>query len=110
MPADGVTLAEAEAALDTALAEMLSEGIDPEALDRARFQARADLVYERDDTQRLARRYGRALTQGLTIADVQAWPDILQAVTADDIRAAARVLFDKRRAVTGWLDNEELTQ
>ncbi|WP_296764453.1 pitrilysin family protein [Sediminimonas sp.] len=110
VPAQDVSLTDAEAALDTALAEFLAEGIDPDALERIKFQARAELIYERDDTQKLAHRYGRALTQGLTIADVQAWPDILQSVTGDDIMAAAREVFDKRRAVTGFLDKKELTQ
>ena len=104
------SLADAEAALDDALAAFMQDGVDPQALERARFQARAELIYERDDTQRLAMRHGRALTQGLTVADVQAWPDVIQSVSEDDIMAAARALFDKRRAVTGFLDKQELTQ
>jgi zinc protease len=43
------------------------------------------------------------LTQGLTIADVQEWPDVLQAVTADDLIAAAKRVFDRKAAVTGWM-------
>jgi zinc protease len=51
----------------------------------------------------LARSYGRALTSGLTIADVHDWPDILQSVTAEDIVAAARDVFDAKNSVTGWV-------
>ena len=43
----------------------------------------------------------------VTVADVQAWPDVLQAVTPEDVMAAAREVFDRRRAVTGWLMREE---
>ena len=38
----------------------------------------------------LATAMASALTSGLTIEDVQAWPDILQAVTGDEIIAAAQ--------------------
>ena len=47
---------------------------------------------------------------GLTVADVQAWPDILQAVTEEDVIAVARDVFDKRRAVTGWLMRDEAAE
>jgi zinc protease len=44
------------------------------------------------------------------VADVQAWPAILQETTADQIMAAARDLFDRRKAVTGHLMTPEVTQ
>jgi len=34
----------------------------------------------------------------------------LQAVTADDVMAAARDVLDRRRSVTGWLMAEEVSQ
>jgi len=103
VPAEGVSLAEAEDALDKALAEFMKEGVDAEQLDRIKLQLRASRIYESDDVEQVANRYGRALTQGLTVEDVQAWPDVLQAVTAEDIMEAAGRLFDANRSVTGWL-------
>ena len=52
------------------------------------------------------------LTSGLTIADIEAWPDILQAVTEEDIIAAAKRVCDRRKAVTGFVrtETEEVTQ
>ena len=110
VPSEGVTLEEAEAAMDKVLAEFLTTGVDPEQLDRIKMQLRAAQIYARDNVDSIANRYGRALTQGLTVEDVQAWPDILQAVTADDVMAAARMVLDRRQAVTGWLMAEEVTQ
>ena len=110
VPAAGVTLREAEDALDEALAAFLETGPDPDHLARIKSQLRAQEIYDRDDAAAVARRYGRALTQGLTVADVQAWPDILQATTAKDITAAARDVLDRKRAVTGWLMSPEVTQ
>ena len=110
VPSEGVTLEEAEAAMDKVLAEFLTTGVETEQLDRIKMQLRAAQIYARDNVDSIANRYGRALTQGLTVEDVQAWPDILQAVTADDVMAAARMVLDRRQAVTGWLMAEEVTQ
>jgi zinc protease len=110
VPSEGVTLEEAEAAMDRVLADFLNTGVDAEQLDRIKMQVRAAQIYARDDVESIANQYGRALTQGLTVADVQAWPDVLQAVTADDVLAAARMVLDRRQAVTGWLMAEEVTQ
>lgn len=107
VPADGVSLAEAEAEMDRVIAEFKETGVDPEQLERLKFQLRASLIYGEDDISSLARRYGAALTSGLTVEDVVAWPDVLQAVTADDIIAAAERVFDRRRSVTGWLMPED---
>jgi zinc protease len=107
VPAEGVGLQEAEDAMDRAVAEFLNEGIDPEQLDRIKMQIRAALIYGDDDLSSLARRYGVGLTSGLTIEDIDAWPGILQAVTAEDILAAAERVFDRRLAVTGWLNGVE---
>ncbi len=103
VPAEGVSLEQAEAALDAELAAFLTEGPDPEAFERIRMQIRAREIYALDDVADLAERYGRALTSGLTLDDVKAWPEVLQAVTPEDVMRAAREVLDPRASVTGWL-------
>jgi zinc protease len=110
VPAPGVSLQQAEDAMDQVLAEFLKTGVDADQLARIKMQVKAAEIYDRDNVERLANRYGRALTQGLSIADVQAWPQVLQAVTADDVMAAAQRVLDRRQSVTGWLMTEEATQ
>ncbi len=107
VPAEGVTLQEAEDAMDAALVAFVQGGVDPDQLDRIKMQLRASQIYARDNVDGIANRYGRALTTGLTIADVQAWPDVLQAVTGDDIIAAARDVLRPETSVTGWLMRDE---
>lgn len=111
VPSRGVSLADAEAALDETIAEFMRGSVDEEQLDRIKMQLRASQIYARDNVDGIANRYGRGLTSGLTIEDIQAWPDILQAVTPDDIMAAARETFQPEASVTGWLmQNDEVTQ
>jgi zinc protease len=111
VPAQGVSLEEAEADMDRVVAEFIETGVDPEQLERIKFQLRASQVYALDSSNSLARRYGAALTSGLTVDDVHAWPEILQSITPEEIVAAAREIFDRDNAVTGFLRTaEEVTQ
>ncbi|WP_341367469.1 pitrilysin family protein [Yoonia sp. BS5-3] len=103
VPAEGVSLSEAETAMDAVVTNFMSAEIDPARLDNIRNQLRASEIYALDDTSGLARRYGAALTQGLTVEDVQAWPDILQSITIDDIKSVAEKVLNRDQAVTGWV-------
>ncbi|MDF1727327.1 MAG: pitrilysin family protein [Sulfitobacter sp.] len=110
VPADGVSLQQAEDAMDAALVAFLEEGVDAEQLERIKYRLRASQIYARDDADAVANRYGRALTSGLTVKDVQEWPQVMQAVTAEDIVQVAEEVLDRRQSVTGWLMKEEATQ
>jgi zinc protease len=51
----------------------------------------------------MASAYGQALVIGLTAYDVRAWPDRIQAVTAEQVRKAAKESLIKREAVSATL-------
>ncbi len=100
MPAKDVSPEEVEEALDATLAAFLQQGIDPAQFERIRTRIRAGKIYEKDNTEALAQRYGEALASGFSIADVEAWPEVLMSVTADEVMAAAKAVFDPARSVT----------
>jgi zinc protease len=102
-PKPGTTLAQLEGAIDSVIAEFIEKGVTAEELERSKNRLIADSVYAQDSQSTLARWYGAALTTGLTVEQVKTWPDRVRAVTADDVRNAARQWFDKRRSVTGYL-------
>lgn len=114
VPVPGLSLQEAEDAMDGVLSQFLVDGVDPEQLERIKYQLRASEIYERDNVDGIARRYGAAMAVGLGVEDIQAWPDVLQAVTADDIMQAARSVLNRDSSVTGWLtrpvDAQEVSQ
>nr|WP_244504561.1 pitrilysin family protein [Jannaschia faecimaris] len=103
MPTPDRTLEQAEADMDRIIARIIEDGINPAQLDRVRTQLQAATIYERDSLQGRAREFGTAVTSGLTVQDVLDWPDILAAVTEDDIVAAAKQVFDMKKSVTGYL-------
>ena len=110
VPADGVTLDQVEKAMDAVLDQFLKTGVDAAEFARIKAQVKAEQIFSADNTQGLAHRYGMALASGLTVQDVQAWPDVLQAVTAEEVMAEAKKVLDRRQAVTGWLQTEGAAQ
>jgi zinc protease len=106
VPAEGVDLATVEAGIDRVLAALAAEGPTEDELARAKAGVAASEIYGQDSQAGLARRYGAALAVGLTVADVQGWPDLLKAVTAEDVKRAAALLRPEA-SVTGWLMGAE---
>jgi zinc protease len=102
-PRPGTGLIRLEQALDAIIAELAEHGVTADELARAKTRLIADFVYAQDNQMALARFYGLVLTTGSTIADLRARPDLIRAVTADQVREAARRWLDKRRSVTGYL-------
>jgi zinc protease len=43
------------------------------------------------------------VTVGLSVDDIRSWPDRVRAVTAEQVREAARTWLEKKRSVTGYL-------
>ena len=103
VPAPDVSLETLDAAVGRIIAQMASEKASEEDLARAKTRLIADAVYAQDNQSMLARWYGAALTTGETVEAVQNWPSRIDAVTAEDVRAAAAKWLDRRRAVTGFL-------
>lgn len=110
VPTPDTPLQKAEDAMDAAIAKFLTDGPDPDAFARIKTQIKAADIYARDDAEGIARRYGEGLATGLTVDDIEAWPQILDAVTKEDVMAAAKLVFDRDKAVTGWLMREEAAQ
>jgi zinc protease len=102
-PRPGVTLPQFESEIDAVIGQIIDKGVTSEELERAKTRLIADAVYAQDNQASMARWYGTALTTGGSVNDVRHWPDRIRAVTADQVRDAARQWLDKRRSVTGYL-------
>jgi zinc protease len=101
--AAGVTLEKVENAIDAVIAALIDKGPSAEEIERAKSRMIADYVYAQDNQSTLARMYGAALTTGSSVEAVQSRPARLSAVTAEQVRDAARRFLDKRHSVTGYL-------
>ena len=101
--ADGVGLDKVEAAIDETLADIVKNGVTAAELERAKNGYIAEYVYDNDNQNNMARRYGWGLAVGRTVKQIESWPDELAKVTLDDIKKVAVQYLDPRRSVTGTL-------
>jgi len=109
-PKPGVQFSQVEDAVDAVIAEIAQNPIRAEDLERVKTQLVAEAIYAQDNQATMARWYGGALTTGLSIEDIRSWPDRIRAVTADQVRDAARKWLDKKHSVTGYLIKDTTTK
>jgi zinc protease len=101
--AEHVSAEDLEQAIDRVIEDLHTNGVTQEELDRARASYIAEFVYTSDSQSRMARHYGWRLSTGLSVADVEQWPDRLKQVTIDDMRHVARKYLVDKNSVTGYL-------
>lgn len=102
-PAPGQDVAAVESAVDAELAKLLSGGVTDAEVESAKVRLRRDAIFARDSLQGPAYAFGVALTTGQTVADVEAWPDRIAAVTRQQVEEATRLVLSQGNHVTGIL-------
>jgi zinc protease len=103
VPRDEIALEKLDEALNKVIAEFLDGGITPAELERSKNRIIADMVYAQDSQSTMARVYGSALSTGLPTDFVSSYSDRIEALTADDVMAAARAHLKLSTGVTGFL-------
>ena len=92
-----------EALLKEEIERVVEDGVTEAEIARTKRAMLASAIYARDGLRAAPRVIGRALVTGQTIADVEAWPERIAAVTATEVRDAARAVFVERHSVTAVL-------
>jgi zinc protease len=92
-----------EAAIDEEIAELLKNGIGDEELAAAKGRLAADAIKARDGLGGPAETIGIALATGQSLADVEAWPARIAAISAGQVLEAARSVLRPENSVTGVL-------
>ena len=103
LPKRGVSMDRLEKAVDAELAKILKNGVSKEDVEAAKQQLRDMAIFARDDVRTGANAIARSLIVGRTVADVEAWPARIGAVTVDRVDAAARHVLQRRKSVTALL-------
>ncbi len=109
-PAEGVTPERLEAAVDEVIAQFLRDGPTEAELTRAKSELAAAAIYAQDSQEALANMYGSGLVRGESMDEIVNWPDDIQAVTREQVVAAARNAIVLNSSVTGWLMPPEAAQ
>jgi zinc protease len=102
-PRPGISMDQLETAIDAILADVLETGLASDEVEQAKRRMEADAVYARDSLGAGANIFGRALAIGLSIQDVESWPERIAAVTPDAVHAALVDTLEPKRSVTAEL-------
>ena len=102
-PSPDTDIEKLEPAVDDVIAELLKNGVTEEEVTRAKFGMSAGAIYARDNMFSGARIFGRALSVGLSVGDVESWPERIEKVTVEQVNEAAAYIFKKERSVTGFM-------
>lgn len=103
VPAQGVGMEALEAAYQEELQSFLNQEIPPRDLERVKNNLKAAAVYLRDGVQGQAYILGQLLMLGYDADFFANWTKQIDAVTADDLKAAATAVLQENHAVTGLL-------
>ncbi|WP_416898109.1 MAG: M16 family metallopeptidase [Minwuia sp.] len=106
-PARDVDLQALESAIDAEIVRIVREGVTETELERAKTGLLADAVYMRDSLFSGARIFGSAMVSGVSVEQIESWPDRVRAATAEDVRKAAEAVFRAERSVTATLTPKE---
>ncbi|MFQ5766110.1 MAG: M16 family metallopeptidase [Rhodospirillales bacterium] len=102
-PKPDVAMATIEDAMEAEVARLRADGVTADEVARAKKRLQAGAIYARDSLRAGARTLGAALAMGMTVDDVESWPDRIGAVTKEDVDAAARAVLATHRSVTATL-------
>lgn len=97
------SLDKVQAAVDIEIARIVKDGVNADELDKAKNRYVRGMVFARDRQSSMANMFGAALTTGSTVKDVQAWPERIRAVTAEQVQAVAAKYLRPEISVTGYL-------
>ena len=107
-PSEGRTRAELEAGFRTEIARIITDGVAPEELARARAQLVANQIYKLDSMFAQAMEIGQLETAGIPYTSEKRMIEKLQAVTAEQVRAVAGKYFVEDQLTVGELDPQPL--
>jgi zinc protease len=102
-PRQGGDLAALEQEVDRQIAALLKDGVTDEEVADAKRRLQIGAVKARDSVSGPVFIVAEALGKGRTLADIQAWPERIETVTAADVLAAATQVLRPANSVTGTL-------
>lgn len=103
VPERDVDLGELEKAVDEELQKVFDEGFSDAELARAKTLLKAETIYARDSLTAMARIMGWILISGLDKEYFTRWPEMIEAVTSQQVTDAARQVLKPTASVTAQL-------
>jgi zinc protease len=110
VPREGVSFDTLEAAMDEVIASMSAAPPEAAEFESSKTRLVAERIYQNDNQFLLAQDYGTGISIGLSIADIEDWPNRIRAVKPADVQKAAQSFLIKTEAVTGRMSPQPREQ
>lgn len=110
LPVDGVSLQEAEKAIQTEIDLLKTELIKPEEVERVTAKFVSNLVYSQDDIAGQTKMIGNLEINGLSFRLMDELPKHFETVTPQDIQRVANIYFSRDNLSTLYLSPENKAQ
>jgi len=102
-PSPAVDVADLESAIDAALATIVADGFTQDEVDRAKTRLQAEVIYAKDSPTGAAQTVGSLLSVGVTLDEIEAWPERVADITLEQVNNAVRALLSDAPTGTGIL-------
>jgi zinc protease len=102
-PLPGGELGPVEAAIEAEVESLLRDGVTDDEVKRSIARLQAEAIYARDSLQTPAQVMGGSLVIGMSVEEVEAWPERIGEVTAEAVNAAARAVLSSDASMTTLL-------
>ena len=102
-PRPGGDVEALEAALRKEIAELLENGVSADEVAAAKKRLVAGAVFARDSLSTAPQVIGAMLTSGGSLEQVEAWPERISEVTAEDVNRALKGVLREEQSVTSYL-------
>lgn len=102
-PVPGKSLDDVKAAINAEVAKLVRDGASDDEVARAIARLQDSAATAMDSLSGPARVIGEALSTGLDLAEVEAWPERIGAVTVEQVNTAAREVLTKPGGVEAHL-------
>lgn len=103
LPAENISLAAAEKAIQNEIDLLKKELIQPEELERVKSNFISNLIYSQDDIVGQARTMGNLEVNGLSYRLIDELPDHYETVTIQDLQRVAQIYFVRDNLSTLYL-------
>ncbi|NNH01291.1 insulinase family protein [Acinetobacter sp. ANC 5414] len=110
LPTDGISLQEAEKAIQSEIDLLKTELIKPEDVERVTAKFVSNLVYSQDDIAGQAKMIGNLEINGLSFRLMDELPKHFETVTPQDIQRVANIYFSRDNLSTLYLSPDNKAQ
>lgn len=110
LPADGISLQEAEKAIQDEINILKTELIQPKEVERVTAKFVANLIYSQDDIVGQSKMIGNLEINRLSYRLIDQLPQHFETVTPQDIQRVANIYFVRDNLSTLYLSSENKTQ